>query len=195
MLYVTIESRGGLKFAFYEVKYRNTLRTARNQDLCARMQEQLDASCKRWNARFGEEISTLERTLRRSSLAKTLRFYAAKAQRHGLSDDAFKRISSAIEQMLRIPEMVLLPSMVEASDARKGFLFCPEYAGKKPDELVHEGDAKLWLFGPVSLPEPIDFMPNYRQDESVELSFPEEQPQTTSEEILWVWLLFIKKIP
>lgn len=153
LLYVTAEKRGGLRIAFYEVKYRNTLRSARNQDLCERMQGQLDGSCKRWNLRYGDGISDLERTLRRAFLAKTLRFYAAKAKRHGLSEDAFVRISREIERMLRDPSKVSLPSMVQATDTRLGFVFCPEYAGKKPDELAHGGDAKLWLFGPDLLPE------------------------------------------
>ncbi len=153
LLYVTAEKRGGLRFAFHEVKYRNTLRSARNQDLCERIQGQLDASCKRWDARFGEGISTLERTLRRVSLAKTLRFYAAKAQRHGLSENAFGRISREIERMLREPSTVAISSMVQATDTRHGFVFCPEYAGKNPDNLAHEGDSSLWLFGPNLLPD------------------------------------------
>lgn len=182
LLYVKAEKRGGLRFAFYEVKYRNTLRSARNQDLCERVQGQLDASCKRWDARFGEGISTLERTLRRASLAKTLRFYAAKAQRHGLSDDAFKRISSEIERMLREPSTVAIPSMVEAIDSRQGFVFCPEYAGKKPDELAHAGDAKLWLFGPDLLPEGSSATPDSFLDEPMEPSPPPVPAQISRQE-------------
>jgi len=182
LLYVTAEKRGGLRFAFYEVKYRNTLRSARNQDMCARIQDQLDASCKRWDARFGEGISTLERTLRRASLAKTLRFYAAKAQRHGLSEDAFDRISRDIERMLRESSTVVIPAMVQAQDARQGFVFCPEYAGRKPDELTHEGDAKLWLFGPDLLPERNSAMPDSFLDEPTALSYSPVPTQTIRQE-------------
>ncbi|MDD5177524.1 MAG: hypothetical protein PHQ05_13990 [Sterolibacterium sp.] len=182
LLYVTAEKRGGLRFAFYEVKYRNTLRSARSQDMCESVQGQLDASCKRWDARFGEGISTLERTLRRASLAKTLRFYVAKARRHGLSEDAFVRISREIERMLRDPSTVTIPSMVQATDTRQGFVFCPEYAGKKPDELAHMGDAKLWLFGPNLLPEGNCSTPDSFPDESTELSLSPAPEQTTRQE-------------
>ncbi len=179
LLYVAAEKRGGLRFGFYEVKYRNTLRSARGQDLCERMQEQLDASCRRWDARFGDDISTLERTLRRAALAKTLRFYAAKAQRHGLSEDAFERISREIERMLREPASVTMPSMTLATDARQGFVFCPEYAGKKPDELAHIGDAKLWLFGPYILPEGNELKLDSSLDEQAEFLRPPIQTETS----------------
>ena len=182
LLYVTAGKRGGLRFVFYEVKYRNTLRSARSQDMCTRIQEQLNASCKRWDARFGEGISTLDRTLRRASLAKSLRFYAAKAQRHGLSEDAFVRISREIERMLREPSTVTIPSMVQATDTRQGFVFCPEYAGKKPDELAHVGDAKLWLFGPDLLPEGSSTAPDSFLGEPTELSLSPVPAQTTRQE-------------
>lgn len=183
LLYVTAEKRGGLRFAFYEVKYRNTLRSARNQEMCGQIQEQLDASCKRWDARFGEGITPLERTLRRASLAKTLRFYAAKARRHGLSEDAFDRISREIERMLREPSTVVIPSMVQAQDTRRGFVFCPEYAGRKPDELTHAGDAKLWLFGPDLLPEGNRDTPDSFLDEPTVFSPSPVPAQTTRQEV------------
>jgi len=182
LLYVTAERRGGLRLAFYEVKYRNTLRSARNQELCERMQEQLDASCKRWDARFGETVSALERTLRRASLAKTLRFYAAKARRHGLSEDAFVRISREVERIVRESSTVPIPSMVEATDTRLGFVFCPEYLGKKPDELAHMGDAKLWLFGPELLPEGSSAMQDHFKHETMEYSPPPKPTLTTRQE-------------
>ncbi|MBI4742105.1 MAG: ATP-binding protein, partial [Betaproteobacteria bacterium] len=183
LLYVTAEKRGGLRFAFYEVKYRNTLRSARNQEMCAQIQEQLDASCKRWDARFGEGISALERTLRRASLAKTLRFYSSKARRHGLSEEAYARISREIERMLREPATVLIPSMVQAQDARQGFVFCPEYAGRKPDELTHGGDAKLWLFGPDLLPDGNSATPDPFLYQPLALSPPDVSTQTIGQKM------------
>ena len=154
LLYVTVPKRGGLRVDFCEIKFRRTLRTARATDVCANAEGQLNASCKRWGQLFGPASSDLERTLRRSSLARILRFYARKARRHHLSQEAFLRISREIERMVREGPEYLIPTFDDRVGGRTAFIFCPEYSGKRPDRVSHSGRADIWLFGPEILPEP-----------------------------------------
>ena len=150
LLYVTAQKRGGLRMAFAEVKFRRYLKTARAPDLAQTMDRQIDASCQRWEHLFGAKTSALEKTVNRAWLARILRFYARKGRRHGLSEDAYRNTMREIDRLVRKesnpPELLDL--------RRVGFVFCPEYGGRSPASIEHEGDALLWLFGPGLLPEP-----------------------------------------
>lgn len=150
LLYVIAQKRGGLRMAFVEVKFRRYLKTARASDLAQTMERQIEASCQRWEHLFGAKTSALEKTVNRAWLARILRFYARKGRRHGLSGDAYRNAMREIDRLVRKesdpPELLDL--------RRVGFVFCPEYGGRSPASIEHEGDARLWLFGPGLLPEP-----------------------------------------
>lgn len=150
LLYATAQKRGGLRMAFAEVKFRRYLKTARAPDLVQAMERQIDASCQHWERLFGAKTSALEKTVNRAWLARILRFYARKGRRHGLSEDAYRNAMREIDRLVRKesdpPELLDL--------RRVGFVFCPEYGGRSPASIEHEGDARLWLFGPGLLPEP-----------------------------------------
>ncbi len=150
LLYVTAQKRGGLRMAFAEVKFRRYLKTARAHILAQTMDRQIDASCQRWEHLFGAKTSALEKTVNRAWLARILRFYARKGRRHGLSEDAYRNAIREIDRLVRKesdpPELLDL--------RRVGFVFCPEYGGRSPASIEHEGDVRLWLFGPGLLPEP-----------------------------------------
>ena len=153
LLYVTAAKRGGLQLAFCEVKFRRSLRTARAPDLSTAAQQQLDASCRSWDQLYGAGVSPLDRTIGRAFVGRILRFYARKARRHDLSEDAYERIAREIEKMVRDGAAYSMPLLSEQADARTAFVFCPEYLGRKPDAIHHAGSAKIWLFGPHNLPE------------------------------------------
>lgn len=150
LLYVTAQKRGGLQLAFVEVKFRRYLKTARAPDLAQTMERQIDASCQRWDQLFGAKTSALEKTVNRAWLARIMRFYARKGRRHSLGDEAYRNVMREIDRLVRKesdpPELVDLK--------RLGFVFCPEYGGRSPAGIEHDGDAELWLFGPGLLPEP-----------------------------------------
>jgi DNA phosphorothioation-dependent restriction protein DptH len=150
LLYVSAQKRGGLRLTFVELKFRRYLKTARAPDLAQMVERQLDASCQRWNQLFGAKTSSLEKTVNRAWLARILRFYARKGQRHGLGDEAYRNVMREIDRMVRKesdpPELIDLK--------RVGFVFCPEYDGRSPASIEHDGDSQIWLFGPGILPEP-----------------------------------------
>jgi DNA phosphorothioation-dependent restriction protein DptH len=149
LLYVTAARRGGLKFSFVEVKFRRYLKTARALDLLDIIDSQLDASCQRWEKLFGPDTTLLEKTVQRTRLARVLRFYARKGQRHTLTDEAFECIDRELAKLAREGTGYGLPAVLEQERAKVGFVFCPEYGGAKPVEIGKD----IWLFGPVRLPE------------------------------------------
>ena len=149
LLYISAPKRSGLRITFIEVKFRRYLKTARASDLAETMEQQIDASCRRWEQLFGPRTSALEKTVNRAWLARILRFYARKGRRHTLSEDAFQRVMREIDRMVK--KETDLPSLGELQ--RTGFVFCPEYHGRQPVEISQDGEAQLWLFGPGILPE------------------------------------------
>jgi DNA phosphorothioation-dependent restriction protein DptH len=149
LLYVTAARRGGLKFSFVEVKFRRYLKTARALDLLSIIDSQLDASCQRWEKLFGPDTTVLEKTVQRARLARVLRFYAHKGQRHTLTDEAFERIDKELAKLAREGTGYGLPALLDQDRPKVGFVFCPEYGGTKPVAIGTE----IWLFGPVRLPE------------------------------------------
>ena len=151
LLYISAPKKGnGLRIAFIEVKFRRYLKTARAPDLAETMEQQIDASCRRWDQLFGPRTSALEKTIHRAWLARILRFYARKGRRHTLNEDAFQRAMREIDRL--VTKATDPPALGELQ--RAGFVFCPEYHGRQPAEISHGGEASLWLFGPDLLPEP-----------------------------------------
>lgn len=150
LLYVSAQKRGGLRLAFVEVKFRRYLKTARAPDLAQMVERQVDASCERWDQLFGAKTTYLEKTVNRAWLARILRFYARKGQRHGLGEDAYRNVMREIDRIVRKESD--LPELVDLK--RVGFVFCPEYNGRSPAGIEHDGETQLWLFGSGILPEP-----------------------------------------
>jgi DNA phosphorothioation-dependent restriction protein DptH len=116
---------------------------------CARFvghhRSQLDASCQRWEKLFGPDTTLLEKTVQRARLARVLRFYARKGQRHTLTNEAFECIDKELAKVAREGTGYALPALLEQERAKVGFVFCPEYGGAKPVEIGTD----IWLFGPV----------------------------------------------
>jgi DNA phosphorothioation-dependent restriction protein DptH len=118
LLYVTAARRGGLKFSFVEVKFRRYLKTARAPDLLTIIDSQLDASCQRWEKLFGPDTTVLEKTVQRARLARVLRFYARKGQRHTLTNEAFECIDKELAKLAREGTGYGLPAVLEQERAK-----------------------------------------------------------------------------
>jgi hypothetical protein len=151
LLYVTVPTRGGLTLRFVEVKYRRHLALARSLDLVETVSRQASASRRLWlDWYFPQDCSVVVRSVRRSKLARALRFYAEKARRHHLPLETFKRLSQEISRMLQKPEEYI-PSVV--SEPNRGYIFCPEFTQPEPERLFPDvsDDTAIFLFGPGTL--------------------------------------------
>ncbi len=151
-IHVSAPARGPLEFRFVEVKHRQHLRTARQPDLLAHMVEQTGELRRRWHQWFfGEDLAPLERVVRRSQLAKLLRFYIERAARHRLTERGRARLSSETDQL--VLKENYRPGDVDIPDV--GYVFCPEHrtGSAEPLNLESGGEARLWLFGPSMLPD------------------------------------------
>jgi len=152
LIYVSVVPRKGLSFRFIEVKYRRHLRTARSPETLNSVREQVESLRNRWDEWYcNADVCTPFRSVRRGKLARVLRFYADKAQRHHLSTDQYEIVVSEIERMVEKGADYAFAGM-ERSD--RGWIFCPEYAGDSPMLISpDEWDAKVFLFGPELLPD------------------------------------------
>lgn len=151
LLYVAAPTRGGLTLRFVEVKYRRHLSLARSLDLVETVSRQTSASWGLWlDWYFSKDCSIVVRSLRRSKLARALRFYAEKARRHHLTSEAFKRLSQEINRILQKPEEYTPP---EISEPNRGYIFCPEFTQPEPERLFPDvsDDTAIFLFGPGAL--------------------------------------------
>ena len=151
LIYVTTAPRKGLTFRFVEVKYRRDLRAARSPAILREVQAQAAGLRKRWYDWYSHEVCSVFRAVRRAKLARVLRFYADKAQRHHLPAARHAEFAAEIDRMIeRGGDYVL--SGDNAGD--RGWVFCPEYAGRQPME-ISPGDwsTKVFLFGPGLLPD------------------------------------------
>ena len=152
LIHVRVSDRGGLSFQFIEVKYRRHLRASRAPQLIRAVRDQTQSLQKRWFDWYGEESgSRSQRAIRRARLARILHFYAAKANRHGLSDSQYKAL---VEQIDRMVEQSATYPIKPTSRGNRGWVFCPEYRGAptriSPEEWT---DVRVFLFGPASLPD------------------------------------------
>ena len=100
-IHVSAPVRGPLEFRFVEVKHRLHLRTARQSELLAHIAAQTGDLRRRWmDWFFGEGQAPLERVVRRSQLARLLRFYIERAARHLLSEVGRRRLLAEVDQLL-----------------------------------------------------------------------------------------------
>ena len=151
-IYVSAPGRGSLEFRFVEVKHRLHLRTARQSDLMRDMIDQCRALHDTWHGYFFDaKLKPLVRSIRRSQLARILRFYCARASRHQLVDLARQRIERELDHLL-------VKEQYQPNDSVApfvGYVFCPEHHSGRPERLFAENgeQAELWLFGPGLLPD------------------------------------------
>lgn len=154
LIYVSIAPRKGLLFRFTEVKYRRHLRTARSPDALFSMRQQVESLRTRWEEWYGaDDVCPSFRALRRAKLARVLRFYADKARRHanddegtGLSAESHAALTAEIDRLVGKGGDYSY-AVCERPD--RGWVFCPEYAGRQPLEITPDGwNTRLFLFGP-----------------------------------------------
>ena len=152
LIYVTVLPRKGLAFSFIEVKYRRHLRSARGTDTLNSIRAQVTSLRKRWDDWYsGQDLCAPFRAIRRSKLARVLRFYADKAHRHYLPLDQYALLTSEIERMI---EKGGEYSFATSDRGDRGWVFCPDYAGECPLEFApNDWDGKVFLFGPDLLPD------------------------------------------
>lgn len=150
LLYVTALSRGGLQFAFVEVKYRGTLKTARTLDVINYITKQIKTTRKNWEDLYSEKASPLERAIRYCRLARALRFYASKGRRHHLTTEAYNMITREIDKMVSEGSRYRFPDL----DLRdRGYIFCPEYKAESPALLSFDESPLIYLFGDSQIPD------------------------------------------
>ena len=156
LLYVAASKRGGLQFAFVEIKFRRYLKTARNAELLSSISNQLNASRKKWEALYGEEVSSLEKSIKRNYLARILKFYASKGLRHSLNEKSYQQIMKEIDRMVREGDKYTFPSYEDQVLSDRGYIFCPEYNADIPSKISYEGDPVVILFGASHIPDAPD---------------------------------------
>ncbi|WP_212742100.1 ATP-binding protein [Sphingomonas sp. 3F27F9] len=158
-IHVQTTGRGAIEFRFVEVKHRLHLRTARQPELFQGMLAQTGDLRRRWSAYFfSKDLHPLERSLRRSQLARILRFYLERAARHRLQPAAKTRLLREIDQILLNADY--LPTEIEQPDI--GYVFCPEHRTGAPERIqaADAEEARLWLFGPSLLPDDPGTLPS-----------------------------------
>ncbi len=166
LIYVTMMPRRGLAFRFIEVKYRRNLRAARALDVLESVRSQTMSLRSRWYQWYSHsDACSTFRALRRAKLARVLRFYADKAQRHTLPTGRHRQLMAEIDRMIERGGDYAFGS-IEGGD--RGWVFCPEYPGERPLEISpEESGTRIYLFGPGYLPD-TDFGPGVRRAEEVE---------------------------
>jgi len=153
LIYVTVPRRGGFSFSFIEVKFRRYLNSARGIDLIKTMAHQIQSSRNRWVELYGDEANILEKTIRRSWLARILKFYANKGRRHFLNEDAYERIIKEIDRMIREGAKFLFPTAEDQQSGDRGYVFCPEYTAQKPSRISFIEQPPIHLFGAQQIPD------------------------------------------
>jgi hypothetical protein len=151
-VHVRTGARGSLEFRFVEVKHRLHLKTARQPELLSGILRQTGDLRRRWHGYFfADDLKPVERSLRRSRLARILWFYADRAARHRLAPQAHDRLRREIDQLLL--KESYRPAEIDQPDI--GYIFCPEHRAGRAEPLYVTGGeaARLWLFGPSLLPE------------------------------------------
>jgi len=152
LIYVSLISRRGLQFRFIEVKYRRHLRTARSPEILEKLRTQVESLRQRWDEWYeAENVPSVFRAVRRAKLARVLRFYADKAQRHYLQRPVYEALVSEIDRMVAKGGDY---SFAITDGADRGWAFCPEYAGTRPLEITPpDCSVRIFLFGPALLPD------------------------------------------
>lgn len=148
LVYVSLSRRGSLQFTFVEIKYRRLLNSARDPNLHDHMAGQVTNTRRRWmETYFASKLTQTQLVMRRKKLARALRFYLDKAERHMLLGAEYKRLSGAIDKLFRSDT-----DISEDAISDRGYVFCPEHRGGI--ELIAElPDADIRIFGAESLPD------------------------------------------
>ena len=151
LIHVSTLPRKGLVFRFVEVKYRRDLLSARRPDVLRQIQTQTTSLRRRWHEWFDAGVSSSFRAVRRARLARVLRFYADKARRHHLSAERYEAFVAEIDRMI---EKGSDYAFSHASAGDRGWVFCPEHAGREPQRISPDGwSVPTFLFGPGRLPD------------------------------------------
>ncbi len=152
LIYVSLAPRRGLLYQFIEVKYRRHLRTARSAEVLNGIRRQIASLRERWDAWYtSDDIPPPFRAVRRAKLARVLRFYADKAQRHHLAKEHYDSLIAEIDRMVEKGGDYSFGS-TDVPD--RGWVFCPEYGGISPLEIsAGDWDSRIFLFGPGLLPD------------------------------------------
>ena len=155
LIYVTVESpknkrsHSSLSFRFMEVKYRRHLRSARSHDTLKPIKDHIQALRGRWDQWYtGEDVCSVFRAIRRAKLARVLHFYADRAYRHHLKEDGYRKLISEIDRMIESGSEYSF-STNEKSD--RGWVFCSEYRGSQPLEILSDRNCRIFLFGSTLL--------------------------------------------
>ena len=121
---------------------------AREAALLDRICQQTSQTRRRlWDEYFSNELTPVQKVLRRRRFARALRFYLEKAHRHSLHDAAYQRLSREVDGLLASN----WAPVAEAGEDL-GFVFCPEHMNA-PVELDFDGSTRVFLFGPRGLPD------------------------------------------
>lgn len=174
LIYVSLVLRKGLSFQFIEVKYRRHLRATRSPDVLEGIRRQAQSLRKHWDEWYSkEDLCPSFRALRRAKLARVLRFYADKANRHYLAEDRYENIVAEIDRMI---ERGGEYSFAATDKADRGWVFCPEFASSDPLEISPAGwETRIFLFGPGSLPDS-----NFRREPLAPPSDPRRNPDAVA---------------
>ena len=151
LIHVSTRPRGGLRLRFIEVKYRRHLRTARVPEMLDGIRQQTEGLRSRWEKWYDHEnVCATFRAIRRAKLARVLRFYADKAQRHGLPAERHAALVAEIDRMIERGGNYAFAS--DTDD--RGWVFCPDYGSERPLLISpNEWGTKIYLFGPGRLPD------------------------------------------
>ena len=151
LIHVSTRPRGGLRLRFIEVKYRRHLRTARAPEMLDGIRRQTAGLRSRWEKWYDHKnVCAAFRAIRRAKLARVLRFYADKAQRHGLPAERHAALVAEIDRMI---ERGGNYAFATDTDDR-GWVFCPDYGSERPLLISpNEWETKIYLFGPGRLPD------------------------------------------
>ena len=155
LIYVSASVRTGLTFQFIEVKYRRDLRSARAPDVLRQIHEQTHGLRKAWDSWYSTDACAPFRAVRRAKLARVLRFYADKAQRHYLPSERHAELVAEIHKMVADGGSY---SFGDAQIRDRGWIFCPEYVPHNPLQISPDDwSTRVFLVGASMMPNtPID---------------------------------------
>jgi DNA phosphorothioation-dependent restriction protein DptH len=152
MIHVSVVPRKGLLFRFVEVKYRRYLRAARGPQVLETLKSQIEGMRRRWEEFYwADDGPSVFQAIRWAKLARVLRFYTDKANRHYLPDKEHRVIAEEIDRMV---EKQADYTFAATEQPDRGWIFCPEYLGAEPLEITPPcWNTRVFLFGPGLLPD------------------------------------------
>ncbi len=155
LIYVSLAPRKGLAFQFINISYRRHLRRARSLDILDDLRQRTQTLRQKWEEWYMTDDVAYATflSIRRAKLARVLRFYADKAQRHHLTMENHATLMAEIDRMVEKGNAYTFAGL-EHPD--RGWIFCPEYTGATPQEISPAGaETRIFIFGPGRLPDNI----------------------------------------